>query len=346
MAINYAVKYASKIAEMFSKSSFVKQNTSGKLDFVGAKTVRITALDVAPLVDYKRSGTNRYGDVTDVQDNMYEYTMSQDKAFTRAVDKGDESDQAIEQKAAQWLAQELKQVVVPEADKYALSRFIRFGKVAGVTAPTKATVVGLFADAMQSFDDGLVPEDGRIVYVPGTVYKLIAQSDEFIKLEKLGEKSVARGEVGELFGFKVIKVPTSYLPSGCYFLAMHKSAGVFPYKLNETRIHKDPMGVSGAVVEGRQYYDAFILGEKAGAVYAAVDTASKQAAPTITIASGSATVASEGATEIWYTTDGTDPRFSSTKKAYSAAFAVAKGDKVRAVAYGKFTSDLAEKVAE
>lgn len=342
MAINYAIKYGAKIAEMFSKSSFVKQNTSGKLDFVGAKTVRITALDVAPLVDYQRAGASRYGELTDVQDSLYEYTMTQDKAFTRAVDKGDESDQAIQNKAAQWLAQELRQVVVPAADKYALGRFIRLGKVVGVTkAPDKTSVVGLFADAMQSFDDDLVPDEGRVAYVPGTVYKLIAQSDEFIKLEKLGEKSVARGEVGELFGFKIIKTPTSYLPVGCYFLAMHKSAGAFPYKLSETRIHKDPLGVSGAVVEGRQYYDAFILGEKANAVYAAVDAGRKQATPAITVTGGTAAIASADAAEIWYTVDGSDPRFSGTRKAYSAAVPVTDGDIVRAVAYGAFTSDLA-----
>ncbi len=41
MAVNYASKYASEIAKRFTANSFVKPNTSGKLDFTGVKTVRM-----------------------------------------------------------------------------------------------------------------------------------------------------------------------------------------------------------------------------------------------------------------------------------------------------------------
>ena len=41
MAINYAEKYGSKVAELFSHASFVKMHTNGKLDFTGNKTLKI-----------------------------------------------------------------------------------------------------------------------------------------------------------------------------------------------------------------------------------------------------------------------------------------------------------------
>lgn len=349
MAINLAIKYSEKVAELFSKSSVVKPHTRTDLDFTGAKTIRVLKIEPVAENDYKRDGQSRYGDMKDVQDTVYEYTMTQDKSFTGVVDKGDESDQSISRKAGKFLSVQLKQVSVPNADKYALSRFISLGTVVETAAPSKTNVVSLFADAMQHMDDKLVPGDGRIAYVPGSVYKLIAQSDEFIKLETLGKKSVAQGEVGELFGFSIIKVPTSYMPTGCHFLAAHKSACVMPYKISETRVHENPVGISGAVVEGRHYYDAFILGEKADAVYAAVATGTKQAAPTISIASGKATITAAGAADIRYTTDGSDPRFAEkAKSAPSGGVDVVSGQTVRAVAFapgGKFTSDISEATA-
>lgn len=354
MAINLAAKYASAIAQAFTKSSFVKPNTMGNIDFVGAKTVRVYKLSTVDEVEYTRGGTNRYGAVGDVQDEIMEYTMKKDVSFTRAVDKGDESDQTISDKAGKFLAAQIKEKSVPNADKYALAQFAKFGKVVGVSAPTKMTVVPLFADAMQAMDDALVPDDNRVAYVPGTVFKLIAQSDEFVKIETLGEKSIARGEVGELFGFKIIKVPTSYLPNGCYFIACHKNAVCMPYKISETKIHKDPPGISGALVEGRYYYDAFVLGEKADAVYAAVDSTKVQATPTFGGTGVSVTITSADAAEIRYTVDGSDPRFApqwdeskrTGYRVYGAQFDAKSGDTVRAVAFapaGKFTSAIAAK---
>lgn len=347
MAINLSIKYAKQIAEMFTRSSFVKPHTNGNLDFTGAKTVRVYMIEPNPENDYQRSGANRYGTPTDVQDTVLEYTMTQDKSFTGVVDKGDESDQTIENKAGKFTQTQLKLVTTPNADKYAIKKFVNYGNTIGISAaPTKSTIVGYFADIQQAMDDKLVPEEGRIAYVPGSVYKLIATSDEFLKLENLGEKSIGRGVVGELFGFKIVKVPTSYMPTGCYVLAVQTSAVAMPYKIAETKVHKDPPGYSGALVEGRHYYDAFVLGNKADAVVGLVLESAKLAAPTISDSTKTAvTLASSGAGKIWYTLDGSDPRFSMSREVYTGAFN-GTGCKVRAIAMdteGKFSSDIAEK---
>ena len=47
----------------------------------------------------------------------------------------------------------------------------------------------------------------------------------------------------------------------------HKSATVAPKKLEEYRTHQDPPGISGELVEGRICYDAFVLDNKAKAIY-------------------------------------------------------------------------------
>ena len=125
-----------------------------------------------------------------------------------------------------------------------------------------------------------------------------------------------------------------------------EGAVAFPYRLNTTKVHTDPVGISGAVVEGRQIYDVFVLGSKADAVYSAVLTASKLATPTITDTTKTAvTLASSGASKIYYTLDGSDPRFSKSREIYTAAFD-GTGKLVKAVAMdtaGKFASDIASK---
>ena len=40
-----------------------------------------------------------------------------------------------------------------------------------------------------------------------------------------------------------------------------------PLKLQDYRIHSDPPGISGSLVEGRVVYDAFVLQNKAKAIY-------------------------------------------------------------------------------
>ena len=78
------------------------------------------------------------------------------------------------------------------------------------------------------------------------------------------------------------------------------------------------------------------------------DSEDMAAAPTITLSSGNATLASttSGAVML-YTTDGSDPRYSKDAKTYTAAFPAAAGTRIRAVATkdGMFSSDLTEKTA-
>ena len=92
-------------------------------------------------------------------------------------------------------------------------------------------------------------------------------------------------------------------------------------------------------------HDAFVLGKKANGVAVAVLKGFVQATPTISVSENKATITSSGASTIYYTLDGSDPRYSVKAKAYTAAVTVAAGDVVRAyaVANGKYCSAVAEK---
>ena len=58
------------------------------------------------------------------------------------------------------------------------------------------------------------------------------------------------------------------------FMLAHPSATVAPVKLEDYRVHQDPPGLSGSLVEGRICYDAFVLDNKTEAIYYQAVTAS------------------------------------------------------------------------
>ncbi|WP_238473762.1 hypothetical protein [Paenisporosarcina cavernae] len=66
---------------------------------------------------------------------------------------------------------------------------------------------------------------------------------------------------------KVIKVPSSYMPANTPFLICHPVATVGAQKLEDYKIHDNPPGVNGKLVEGRNRYDAFVLENKKNALY-------------------------------------------------------------------------------
>ena len=133
------------------------------------------------------------------------------------------------------------------------------------------------------------------------------------------------------------------MSAGVNFILLHKRAATAPEKIHDCKTHIDPPGISGNLVEGRFYYDLFVYGHKADGVYVDVTTGGSVtvlAAPTIAAAGGAITAAS-GATA-YYTTDGTDPRYSLTAKAGTAP-AGGKGVVVKAyqVKDGAFPSPVA-----
>lgn len=350
MAINLASKYSSRVAKAFSLRSFLNGRTSNAYDFDGVRSIKVFTPITVDEVDYQRSGMSRYGTPKDMQDSVQEMILTQDKSFSLIIDKGDNTSQMMIKNASDMVLLQLEEKTVPNADRYAFGQFVKnAGNVCGITEkPTKQTIAEAIMEACQVLDDKGVPDgSARTLFATAEMCKLIKLAPEFIGIDKLGVKALSKGQIGEISGMQVVKVPTSYLPKNCYFLITYRESILFPYKLKDTKIHTDPPGISGALIEGRHYYDAFVLGAKADGVYAGVLASEKLPAPTITPSGSSATITCDGATQIKYTTDGTDPRYSMSAKIYSTSAAVTGGETVKAVGYadGKFTSDVAEKKA-
>lgn len=350
MAINLAEKYEKKIAEKFTRSSFVAPNVSDNYNFEGARTISIYTPQTVGVNDYVREGLNRFGAPSEMQDEVQTLTLSQDKGFSITIDKGNNSDQMMIKNAGRMLSLQIAERVVPFMDQYALDAFARqAGIIKGVSAPGKQTIVQLIFDGAQALDNALVPDDERILYLPATYYNMLRLSSEFQGVDALAERALEKGCVGMIADMKCIKVPDRYFPAGVYFIITYKKSVIFPRKIKTARILTDVQGIDGAVLEGRNYFDAFVIGAKADGVYVAAAADSVTALPSIAISSGTATVTctSSGAV-IRFTTDGSDPRYSKTAQTYTAPAALEAGQTIRASACGAglLPSGVAEKTAE
>lgn len=264
MAINYATKYSPKVAERFKKGSITNAAAGHDYSFAGAKTVVVSSVDVVPMTDFDRNGAgNRFGPVSNLGDTQQEMTMTKDRSFAFAIDAGDNSDQAIEKAAGKALRRQIDEVVNPEVDKYRLEKWAAgAGKTVTGAALTKNTILSQIIAVGGELSNALVPEGGRTLYIPIRNYQLLVQADAVVQLEKMGTTAVEKGVVGTIDRNKVIPVPDGWFPAGVEFMIKHKGCTVDPVKLQKYYIRKDAQGYDGPVVEGRIYYDSFVLEAK------------------------------------------------------------------------------------
>lgn len=317
MAINLASKYSKFVDEEFKRVSYIAGATNGNVDFTGVNEVSVYSFDTVAMGDYTRSGANRYGTPAELGDAVQTFTITKDRSFTFTIDKGNKDDQMNLKEAGARLRVQQNQVVIPEIDEYALTRWAYgAGKVVGGNAPTKSTLLGLIQTGVSYLNNNFVPKMGRSLFIAETYAAMLPQLSELTYLERLGSQAVTENTLPRVAGCDVHVVPDSIFPDNAYFIIQHKEACPFVQKLEDYKIHTDPPGINGNLVEGRVRYWTDVLGNKANAVYVYANTSYVQAAPTLEEGTSATdnvvTVTASGAT-IYYTVDGTDPRYSKTR---------------------------------
>lgn len=345
MAINLASKYESQILTKWQRESFLAGKVSDKYSFNGVKTISIYTPVTVELNDYTRSGTNRFGNPVEMQDTLQELSLTQDKSFAITIDKGNNADQLNIKGAGEMMSLQMKEQMVPHLDKYALGVWAKHaGKSAVISATTKSTIVSALADGLTELDNQMVPDEGRWIFIGASKVNQLRLSDEYLASDPLSSQILPRGVVGTFMGASVVKLPDSYIPTGVQFVIMHRDAGIFPIKLKTLRILTDVAGLDGSLLEGRHYFDAFVLGQKANGIYVGVLTANKVADPVITLTDDEASVGAVSGVEFHYTVDGSDPRFSSTAEVYTGAVTLEDGQTIKVVGFasGKCDSDVVE----
>lgn len=272
MAIELVTKYLPYVDEIFYTESKKSLLTNQDFDWTGANIIKIYKIGTSQMNDYDRAGAgsnaSRYGSIGNLDATTQSMRIKKDRSFTFVIDKLDRDETGSTLEAATALARQLREVTIPEVDKYVYG-------VMSENAGNKPAAVSLTSDniyeeivkATVALDEAEAPENGRVLLVTPDVYRLMKQSKEIVLNTNVGEDMRLKGVISNLDGMNVIKVASSKVPENFGFMAAHPCATVAPTKLADYKTHQDPPGISGSLIEGRIVYDAFVLDNKKNAIY-------------------------------------------------------------------------------
>lgn len=273
MSIELVTKFMPYVDEIFTAESKKSMLTNTDFDFAGAKSVKVYKISTSPMHDYGRQGPesgnwSRYGPVADLEAPTEVMTLTRDRSFTFAIDKLDTDETAQQLAAASALARQLRQVVIPEVDAYTYNVMCeKAGHKPAAIVLTNENIYTEILKANEALDNAEVPESGRFILVTPEVNVLMKHCKDITMDTDIGNEMRLKGVIGLVDGAAVVKLPKSRVPAGFGFMVGHPCATVAPTKLEDYTVHANPPGISGALVEGRTAYDAFVLDNKACALY-------------------------------------------------------------------------------
>lgn len=281
MAIDLVTKFVPYVDEQFTTESKKSLLTNQDFEWTGAHTVKVYKVTTSAMNDYDRNGTgenpSRYGPIAGLDATTEEFTLKNDRSFTFAIDKLDTDETVQQLSAASALARQNREKVIPEVDTYVYGVIIAgAGTKPAAIALTPENIYGEILKAGNALDNAEVPESGRVLVVTPDTYVLMKKCKDITMETDIGNDMRIRGVIANLDGALVLKVPANRLPKDFGFMLVHPCACVAPTKLEDYKIHVDPPGISGALIEGRICYDAFVLDNKKMAIYYQVQPAATQ----------------------------------------------------------------------
>lgn len=274
MAINLVEKFLPYVDEQFSTESKKSLLTNNDFTWTGAHTIKIYKVSTGKMNDYDRKGTgsgakgSRYGEVESLDTALEELTLKKDRSFTFVIDKLDKDETGQQVQAASALSRQQREVVIPEVDKYTYG--VMCAGAGTKPDPLTLTPENIYDEiirANNTLDNAEVPETGRRLIVTPDVYVLMKKSKNIVMETDISNELRIKGVIAMIDGLEVMKIPAKRLPDNFGFMVAHPCATVAPTKLEDYKVHEDAPGISGALVEGRIVYDAFVLDNKQKAIY-------------------------------------------------------------------------------
>lgn len=273
MAISLVTQFLPYVDELFSTESKKSLLTNQDFSWSGAHSIKIFKVGTSEMADYNRNPASgftgsRYGTIEDLDASTEEFMLKKDRSFTFAIDKLDNDETAQQLAAASALARQQRQVVIPEVDSYVYGVMCAgAGHKPAAVSITAENIYDEIIKGNNELDNAEVPETGRYLTVTPDVYVLMKKCRDIVMETDIANELRIKGVIAMIDGLSVIKIPATRLPAGFGFMIAHPCATVAPTKLEDYKIHADPPGISGSLVEGRICYDAFVLENKTKGIY-------------------------------------------------------------------------------
>ena len=265
--ISLVTKYQSRTSDLIKAKRKSKGFTNQDWNWDGSEAIKVATLISPDLVDYTPNGNNRYGEASEVEDTMQTWTLTEDRAWTKSMDKKNTQDDGGIRQAGRYLAQVTREKMIPEIDAYIFQTIVTAGEVANrddiVTdaATTSSNAYSNFTEINADITDNEAPEEGRVAAMTADYYNMLKQSG-FVLDTGSFDKSRHTGDLGQVDNVSVTIVPSSRMPANTDLIISHPSVCVAPEKLIDYTLHKNPVGISGMLLEYRHRYDAFVDNNK------------------------------------------------------------------------------------
>lgn len=272
MAQNYASAHLKVVDERVYLESLTMGHFKNdiRLEFNGKNSVTIYNVNTVSEVDYNRAEVvgSRFGTLTEVGTGTQTLTLTQDKAFNAAIDRGNYEDSQMVTEAASFVKRQVREVSVPATDVYNLGVLTAYAisntqGVIGGTAVAYNTIYSLILAQNAALDELKYPAAGRVLWITPTNYNLLKRDPEFMKACDTTVADLKKGILGEVDGLTIVKVPSSMLVTKFEFMITCKGVAVAINKFNMIRTLDNDSNIDGWLVQGRRYHDMFILGQKA-----------------------------------------------------------------------------------
>lgn len=278
MSIELVKKYAPAVDELFTAESKLSLLTNTDFDWTGAHSVAVWSVSTVPMTDYSRSRgadfdeseatLSRFGKIVDLSAQTQEMLLTKDRSFIFNIDKLDQDETGEVVNASTALARQIREVVIPEVDVHTYAKMVEnAGTKAAAAALTAENIFDKIIAGTETLDDAEVIDTERCIVVTPAVYRLMKKCPDITLDCDISEEMRLKGVIGMVDGLAVVKVPANRLPEGFGFMIAHPCATCAPVKLEDFGIHPDTALSSGVIVTGRVCYDAFVLQNKAKAIY-------------------------------------------------------------------------------
>lgn len=329
--MDYTVKYANFLQGRFRLTSKTDAAAGHNYNFTGARTVKTYSMIPSALQTYVRGGA-RFGAVEDLDLRSQEMICTQEKCFTKHIEALDNSDTAVDLTAGKFIRMQIDDVINPHVDKYRLRKWTEGAAtlMQMANAPTKNTIGEDIMTLKGQMGDALVPEGGLKLFIATPYYAMLKQTGLIDDVEGYNREVRERGRMQMFDGMKVISVPSSWL-GGAYFMIKAEGTSEDPIKLAKYETIEKAVGYSGPVIQGLLYFDAFVIGEKNVGIGVAGPATVVLNAPALTNTSNVVTIDAVAGVSFYYTVDGSDPRWSTTRALYSSGVTLTAGQTFRAI---------------
>lgn len=264
MSVNLATAYQKKTSDLMVAAAKTSAITNNNWSWDGVNAIKVYTLSDPTINDYTPNGNERYGNPTEVQDTVQTFTLTRDRSFSVTIDNLNKDDTMGVRQPGKYLAQVIKNKMVPEIDTYRIGVLFAAGATSGTrddivtdAATTSSNAWTNFTAINADITDHEAPESGRVALMTAQYYNLLLQSG-FVLASDRGQQKTESGNLGTVDGVQVVVVPSTRMPSSCDLIITHPSVLVAPEKLEDFKIFDNPPGINGSRIDYRHRYDAFV----------------------------------------------------------------------------------------